>query len=450
MLSLPRAAVGTIQADADLHTALWALIESLRQHGLQVQSFLSRACFSQYQCTAAVTGSNPRHLDSWLMSTDLCREIFVRGTEDCDLAVVEGEFRSVDRDDSALGGRLELLCDWLDLPRLAVIDASKLDDECLWGMAEKLDGLLLDRVSDQRNADRLADDIETRHGVPVLGTLGTISQLRAELGAVAGGTRPPRDLCQQLGRKLATRWSAKQLMQLASRRGISGVTHEELADDLPQGSVTIALAYDEAFNCYFPDTLDLLEARGATMLDFSPLRDELLPDDVDIVYIGCGHPERYADELSHNHCMNHALREHLRGGGRIYAEGGGLAYLCQEMEAPDGQNRRMAGVFPAIALCNRQCASPTPVEMTMARSTWLAAEGSSLRGYRNPLWRLQPAGYLTGCVEQTDNPYDLVGNYRALGSLLHLDFATEPNLLRSFFDPQPCHSDPADPWTMMT
>ncbi|MEE9602026.1 MAG: hypothetical protein V3V75_01885, partial [Thermoguttaceae bacterium] len=143
MLSLPRAAVGTIQADADLHTALWALIESLRQHGLQVQSFLSRACFSQYQCTAAVTGSNPRHLDSWLMSTDLCREIFVRGTEDCDLAVVEGEFRSVDRDDSALGGRLELLCDWLDLPRLAVIDASKLDDECLWGMAEKLDGLLL-------------------------------------------------------------------------------------------------------------------------------------------------------------------------------------------------------------------------------------------------------------------------------------------------------------------
>jgi cobyrinic acid a,c-diamide synthase len=450
MLSLPRAAVGTVQADTDLHTALWALIESLRRHGLQVQSFLSRACFSRYQCTAAVAGSNPRHLDSWLMSTDLCREIFIRGTKDCDLAVIEGEFDPVDRDDGAPGGRLEVLCDWLDLPRLAVIDASKLDDERLRGMAEKLDGLLLDRVPDQCNADRLADDIETRHGVPVLGTLGTISRLRAELGGVAGGTRPPRDLCEQLGQKFATRWSSERLMQLASRRGIDGATHEEFANGPPQGNVTIALAYDEAFNCYFPDTLDLLEARGATMLDFSPLRDELLPDDVDIVYIGCGHPECHADELSHNHCMNHALREHLRGGGRLYAEGGGLAYLCQEMEAPDGQRRRMAGLFPAIALYNGQCDSPVPVETALARSTWLAAEDSRLRGYRNPLWSLQPAGYLTSCVEQSDNPYDLVGNYRALGSLLHLDFAAEPNLLRSFLDPQPCYSDPADPWTMMT
>ena len=76
--------------------------------------------------------------------------------------------------------------------------------------------------------------------------------------------------------------------------------------------------------------------RGAVVVDFSPLRDERLPEGTDIVYLGCGHPEVYAAELSANHCMKLSLRNHIRSGGRIYAEGGGLAYLCQQMEtAPE-------------------------------------------------------------------------------------------------------------------
>ncbi len=51
---------------------------------------------------------------------------------------------------------------------------------------------------------------------------------------------------------------------------------------------------DDAFHCYFPDTLDLLELRGATVCDFSPLRDERLPVDTDIVYFGCGRPDLFA------------------------------------------------------------------------------------------------------------------------------------------------------------
>src|SRR5690606_21378146 len=93
--------------------------------------------------------------------------------------------------------------------------------------------------------------------------------------------------------------------------------------------LTVAVAYDEAFRCYFPDTLDLLEHLGATVVDFSPLRDEALPLGTDIVYFGCGHPERYAEALASNHCMMLAIREHVCAGRRIYAEGGGVAYLCQ-------------------------------------------------------------------------------------------------------------------------
>ena len=91
MIPLPRLAVGTIQPQADSHAILWGLMEALRARGLQVQSFRSRACFAAETETAAVTGLHPRHLDSWLMSPDLCRRLLLRATDHCDIAVVEGE-----------------------------------------------------------------------------------------------------------------------------------------------------------------------------------------------------------------------------------------------------------------------------------------------------------------------------------------------------------------------
>jgi cobyrinic acid a,c-diamide synthase len=210
--------------------------------------------------------------------------------------------------------------------------------------------------------------------------------------------------------------------------------------------LAVALAYDNAFDCYFPDTLDLLESRGATILDFSPLRDERLPPGTNLVYLGCGCPERYAAELSQNHCMKLALRNHLRGGGRIYAEGGGLAYLCQQIEIAEGDLWRMVGIFPAIACLSQSHHPPAPVEVTLGQESWLGQPGTRLRGYHNPRWQLKPVGSLTGCVVEPDHQYDLVKSCRAIGSQLHLNFAAQPNLLSNFFRPCLLQPDPADPW----
>ncbi len=150
MLPLPRLAVGTVQPDADSQPILWAAIEALRQQGLQLQSFHSRACLARYHGEATATGSNPRHLDSWLMSAELCREIFIRGAEGCDLALVEGEFGPPMADESGSGGRLDTLCDWLDLPRVVVLDVSAIEDCRLPEPPPQADALLLARGSERR------------------------------------------------------------------------------------------------------------------------------------------------------------------------------------------------------------------------------------------------------------------------------------------------------------
>jgi cobyrinic acid a,c-diamide synthase len=423
-------------------------MESLRQQRAQVQGFLSQACFAGYHGMAAATGLNPRHLDSWLMSPALCREIFSRATENCDLAVVEGRFGSALAGRRTRGGSLEPLCCWLDLPRIVVLDVSRLAS---WEFPERpqhVDALLLDGVANHEELSRLKRNLEAIWAVPVLGALERVPGLRADIRALPLGSRPSHGLLGQLAARFSQHSRPMGVLELALRHAWAGALPAHITSDWAATRMVVAVAYDSALNCYFPDALDLLESYGATVVDFSPLRDEQLPPGTDIVYLGCGRPDRYAAQLSQNHCMKLALRNHLRQGGRIYAEGGGLAYLCQRIETGPGRSRRMVGVFPATARFHQDASLPAPVELTVERGTWLGRPGARLRGYYNSAWRLKPAGALTGCVVEPRHRYSLVKSSRAVGSLLHLDFAALGDLLGNFLHPCPLPStESTDPWS---
>ncbi len=107
----------------------------------------------------------------------------------------------------------------------------------------------------------------------------------------------------------------------------------------------VAIAADEACGEYLPGDLESLHALGAELIDFSPLRDEVLPDGADLVLIGGGPADRYAEELSSNLSLIAALRAHVCQGRRIFSQGGGTAYLSRSLILTD---RRVpgAGVLP--------------------------------------------------------------------------------------------------------
>lgn len=441
MSQIPRLAVGSFQPGVNPQACLWALMEALRSRGIHVQSFLSRACFPRHPGAMSITGLATRHLDSWLMSRELCRELFVRGAKLADLALVEGRF-GLSEDDGAQGGQLDVLCQWLELPRVAVVDVGQLGPCRLPARPAEVDGLLLDRVPGSEAAAQLAVDFEVLWGVPVLGALEALPRVRSRMEELLRGSRPPRELYQALGANFARHWRLDKILELATSRDFcpgnprSASPASSGGAAAPRGKkLTVAIALDEAFNCYFPNTLDLLEQHGAVVVDFSPLRDEHLPPQADVVYLGCGHPERYAVALSENHCMMAALRSHVCAGRRIYAEGGGAAYLCQQMETPQGEFRLMAGVLPAVARLARWPQPARPVEVTLARPTWLATKGTKIRGYQNSMWRLEPIGRAGGFVAEAGMEFALAGSFHAVGSLLHVDFAAEPALLNHFFRP---------------
>jgi cobyrinic acid a,c-diamide synthase len=455
MPRLARLAAGTIQPGASVAAFGWGLSECLARHGIGVQQFLSRAAFDPHRASCALV-SRPRHLDSWLMDANTSREVFSHGTPEGSLGLVEGAYdcgRGESDNDVTVpcqalldssngphtccrswGGRLETLCDWLDLPKLVVLDVTRLNCCALPKLPADTAGLLLDGIHNDREAARLETLFFSLWGLPVLGTLGRSPRLRAALAHLHPGAHPTAEARAALASELHGSLRLDALMRLASRSW--SPAEPRLFCPCPGAPpLNIAVAHDEVFGGYFQETLDILELRGARLEVFSPLRDETLPPDTDVVYFGCGFPEQYAAALAENSCLMLALREHLCSGRRMYGEGGGLAYLCQQIELDDGSRYPMVGALPAVARFRPEALAPEPVELTFNRSLWLGEGWSRIRGYLSSRWELWPCGPLSRYAAEPRHELDLVGRHHAIGSRVHINFAAQLDYLESFFQP---------------
>ena len=111
-------------------------------------------------------------------------------------------------------------------------------------------------------------------------------------------------------------------------------------------TVRIAVAKDEAFCFTYAETLESLQAAGAELCYFSPLRDAALPQNIGGLYLPGGYPELYASQLAANTAMRCAINTAVQRGLPTVAECGGFLYLGQTLEDAAGTAHPMAGVLP--------------------------------------------------------------------------------------------------------
>lgn len=405
----------------------------LARRGIQVQHFCSRAILGSCNGALPVTGFGSRHLDSWLMTSEVCRSLLLAGSGRSDLAWIEGPFDAArGSKERPCGGSLDQLADWLKLARIVVLNLESLDN-CRLPERPMADALVLDGYADSVEYSRWRTTLESLWGIPVVAALPRLDELRHAARTATPGASA--EISSALADALEPTMRLDILWQLASRadlplEGVPCAARRRLLDD-----VTVAVAYDDVFHGYYPDALDLLESLGASVLDFSPLHDESLPPETEVVYIGCGHPERYARELGGNHCMMLALAEHVFAGRRVYADGGGLAYLCESLRTAEGGDYPMTGLLPAVAVQSRQAAEPEPVELTLTQSSWLGDSGTKLRGYLNRGWELQPAAPTAPLVAEPGHEHDLWMQHQVIGSRVQFNFAAIPSLAAGLLCP---------------
>ncbi len=101
----------------------------------------------------------------------------------------------------------------------------------------------------------------------------------------------------------------------------------------------IGVALDKAFNFYYKDNLEFLEELGK-IIYFSPIKDKVLPENLDFLYIGGGYPEVFKEDLENNYSMRTSIKNSLDNGLRCYAECGGLMYLTKSIDGAE-----MVGFF---------------------------------------------------------------------------------------------------------
>jgi cobyrinic acid a,c-diamide synthase len=382
------------------------------------------------------------------MPPEICRTVFARGAHGVDLAVVEGVLGSftngtssrpcASRAFSERHGSLAGLSETLDLPLVYAVDCRGWTERHLPWIPHDADAVILDGVQNAEQGETLKSMVRMLLGKPVLGAIDDCPTLRDALGRLPLGQTVPKDWVDALARSFLRTADIEAIRTVSESRlalGPDGCDDSSFAYRHPNARrLRVAYAMDEAFGDYFPDTLETLELLGAELFEFSPLRDEALPHGVELVMIGCGFPDRFAEDLAANHSLIAELRAHVCGRGRIYAEGGGMAYLSRSMILP-GRQVAGAGILPIDAELIAAQGWPEPVERTLNADSWLGSAGTVVRGYRSHRWNLSPASDPGDCPARSGAltcEGDILYRYQAIGGLIHLHLAALPEVVARF------------------
>jgi cobyrinic acid a,c-diamide synthase len=402
---LPRPIVvaGTASGTGKSTLAL-GLMAALRARGLRVQPFKVGPDYIDPLHHDAVAGRASRNLDSVLCDPRMLPALAARAVAGADVAVVEGVLGLFDgRLGGGDAGSTAEIARLLGGVVVLVVDAARSARSVaavalgfqLFDPGLRIDAVVLNRVGSERHARTAVAAIEAATGIPVLGCIPRDDRLALPeryLGLVPPQERPhPPRWAERLGATVERSLDLDRLLRLAAdgRGPVADPDHDPFALPAAPPRVRLAVARDPAFSFHYADALDLLAARGAELVPFSPLRDTSLPD-CDALWLPGGFPERFAAALAANAPMRAAVAAALRAGTPAVAECGGAMYLGTEIATEDGARHPMCGVLPAATRMGgrRSLGYRT---LTARRASPLCRGGETVTGHEFHWSRWDPA-----------------------------------------------------------
>ena len=96
-------------------------------------------------------------------------------------------------------------------------------------------------------------------------------------------------------------------------------------------NLRIAVAKDEAFCFLYEDNLDYLRQSGCELTYFSPLKDSILPENIDGLLLYGGYPELHAEELSENISMREDIAGRIQSGLPCITRSVAVFYICMSI-----------------------------------------------------------------------------------------------------------------------
>jgi cobyrinic acid a,c-diamide synthase len=338
------------------------IIAALRNLGRSIAPFKKGPDYIDAGWLTLAAGRPCYNLDTFLIDRDTILGSYHRHTQNIDLAVIEGNrglYDCINTDGETSTAELAKL---LGLPVILCIDATKTTRTMAavvggikaFDPGVRIGGVVLNRVAGKRHQSILTRSIEEFTGVPVLGAVPKLKEQRfpeRHMGLVPtpehSWANPAIDAIRLVAEKHLDLERIQRLAATATPAETSPVVKTDTIEiTIDSGRPTIGILRDAAFQFYYPENLEALEAAGARLVYASPLTDRHLPP-VDALYIGGGFPETHARELEANTTFRNELKALADNGLPIYAECGGLMYLGERLHLEDG-DFEMAGVLPVV------------------------------------------------------------------------------------------------------
>jgi cobyrinic acid a,c-diamide synthase len=363
----------------------------MREQGLRVSVFKKGPDYIDSAWLGAIGGTTCRNLDTYMVEPEVVRARFFRSADGSDVALLEGNRGLFDGKDARGTHSTAELSRLLRAPVILVVNASKrtrtaaaLVHGCRTYEPDlRLGGVILNNVGGNRHQRVITESMEMS-GIPVLGCLGKLGGTSAIIPGRHLGLVPPDE---QGGREALVAGLLELARNSLDINAILDVARsaEAVDIDLPElprrkdTNLRIGYFRDSAFSFYYPENIEALEQQGAKLIAISSISDQRLPD-VHGLYIGGGFPETHADLLSSNRSLASEVRDASERGMPIYAECGGLIYLCRSLQWK-GITYQMSGVFPIDLMMSSRPAGHGYTKCRVDRANPFFASGEIVMGH---------------------------------------------------------------------
>lgn len=325
------------------------------QKGVIVKPFKKGPDYIDPLWLAAAADRPCHNLDIFMEGDEANLQVFSSAMADADIGIIEGNkglFDGVSIDGSDSNAAMAEL---LQAPVVLVIDtrgitrgiAPLLHGYATFSSDVRIAGVIFNQVGGERHEGKLRQAVEHYTDIPVIGSVGHDPALEIDerhLGLMPSNEhRQSQKIIRKISDAVSHSVDLDALLRVAATAPALAAGKKRRPRVSPD--IRIGIPRDAAFGFYYTGDLDALQRAGAELIFFDTLSDRRLPM-VDGLFIGGGFPESSMQALEANGSMRRQIAEFIENGNPVYAECGGLMYLCRSLSW-NGKICHMVGIIPA-------------------------------------------------------------------------------------------------------
>lgn len=340
------------------------LLKALKNRGLYPQAYKCGPDYIDPMFHTRVIGVPSENLDTFFMNEKQIKKLLAgnenKKTDSKEIQVIEGAMGIFDGlgGVSSKGSVYDVACQ-TSSPILLLVDAKGMGPTMIAvirGILEQdtehlIQGIILNQIS-KGFYDTISPLLEEKTHLSVLGFIPKMQGIHLDsrhLGLkLPGEIIDLEDMVERIAKQIEESVNLDRLLEIAAKApNFADVAKDAKLNAVnpKQEPVRLAIAKDEVFCFYYEENLRLLQKAGVSLVPFSPIHDQKLPENISGILLGGGYPELRLQELCENISMRESIKKAIESGMPSMAECGGFMYLHDSIQDENAVSYEMVGAI---------------------------------------------------------------------------------------------------------